>query len=1042
MRKAPLLLILVSLAFGQQPAGIFNPSPGVPVVATLPATCVPNSTPSMVSLATATSSTLYFCVAPNTWIPLSFGASSIVFTGLALSPTQAVVSYTAPNAAACTFSLNEGSALSANQVNDTNTALFAGSNLDTRAGSYTNSTSRVIVLGKRTVETALDSNLYSRALAANTVHHLKVICSNSSSDIVFSTSPGHSGATFPEPYGPFPNVTMSTTKIVDNLTGTPLYPVYFNATFPAGSFNIFCTANKVTSADGKLGYACTLPATGGTPVLFLDVDDKIWRNVGSLGTIFATLSGDGIDTQVLGQNLLYASTPKEFLVHATNAGTGANLLLSGAYANTWGSGDLSVLWTNLTPSNTIGGMTGAMQAFNAAYSSSIAGSFQDVGVSGDGGYYVANFVASVQDSIGWVGIFNSSGTVVAALQYYAAPSSRWCFNHAVGPTNGAAPVGIASSDNRYVGTSHGNWQADHGNQGDGPYLSYTTGPLTATPTYSLNASVTGFSVTCSIPSGPIWAQNLSITGCDTVTVGGEPCDPTPNGNETGTCSQTGHTTEYFLQNTQVGDRFQATDNLAGGGNGNIRENFVLLGKNGTTWLLGRGASDFTCLACNNLVQNHTSLTSIGAICTTNVQGQGVNWNWQSDPNGTGSGTSVDFGPGVGGALNNEIASHSAQTSFEAAGVLDFWNCPTYPNTDCLGVKYGTNFSWIGAQLTSIAPGTPNFSATAQLNASAYIENYSSAAAVNPSAALSPVNTQFVLDARPAETVPATWTNLTGNIYQVTSSLGAAYDPKRNVALASCAGVAMTDVSSATTSGTVNTPVAALNTANTYCTAKNTNECYNGSTAGNVYVNCSGGGLTTGSWITLSSAPWGKVSRLRWDMSDSGTGISVQPLTNCVRKLTQQASYWSARVLAGGDYGLCWSDLAASVNQSVLFVMGLPPMQPADTVDRTTWVPAFVTVPPGPGGTATAYLNFGYVENGSATSYFCMTRQEVCVANSPTVGATPFFYAGEVPTGTACASGCTVAVPGISGRTAYLQAVYFNGGGTQIGTTVLPPTVIP
>src|SRR4051812_9516689 len=76
------------------------------------------------------------------------------------TPTQAVLAYTAPSDHPCTVTLTP-------PAHDLDARLFPGANLDTRASSVIAGRFRIVVLGARTVETALDGRNYSRALPAN-----------------------------------------------------------------------------------------------------------------------------------------------------------------------------------------------------------------------------------------------------------------------------------------------------------------------------------------------------------------------------------------------------------------------------------------------------------------------------------------------------------------------------------------------------------------------------------------------------------------------------------------------------------------------------------------------------------------------------------------------------------------------------------------------------------------------------------------------------------------------------------------------------------
>ena len=78
----------------------------------------------------------------------------------------------------------------------------------------------------------------------------------------------------------------------------------------------------------------------------------------------------------------------------------------------------------------------------------------------------------------------------------------------------------------------------------------------------------------------------------------------------------------------------------------------------------------------------------------------------------------------------------------------------------------------------------------------------------------------------------------------------------------------------------------------------------------------------------------------------------------------------------------------------------------------------------PAGAAYAEIKFGYMENGSAGSYYCTSRQDAC-----TTSGSPFIFPSiDSRTPLACSSGCTINIPAIAGR-----AVYYSIGSSANGT---------
>jgi hypothetical protein len=85
----------------------------------------------------------------------------------------------------------------------------------------------------------------------------------------------------------------------------------------------------------------------------------------------------------------------------------------------------------------------------------------------------------------------------------------------------------------------------------------------------------------------------------------------------------------------------------------------------------------------------------------------------------------------------------------------------------------------------------------------------------------------------------------------------------------------------------------------------------------------------------------------------------------------------------------------------------------------------------PAGTNNVIVEFGY-----NPSFFCSTRQEVCVANAAAIqtGNSVYSYAtSDAPAGLACASGCTVTIPALSQRVMWYRVKYRNAGSAVIKT---------
>src|SRR5882762_2453884 len=94
--------------------------------------------------------------------PAVFGAvGNLAVRGV--TSTQAVLTYSAPDANACPVQVSELPTYLP-LVHDVDPAIFAGSNLDSRAESTSSGRERAFVVGKRRAEKGLNGHWYSRAL--------------------------------------------------------------------------------------------------------------------------------------------------------------------------------------------------------------------------------------------------------------------------------------------------------------------------------------------------------------------------------------------------------------------------------------------------------------------------------------------------------------------------------------------------------------------------------------------------------------------------------------------------------------------------------------------------------------------------------------------------------------------------------------------------------------------------------------------------------------------------------------------------------------
>jgi len=160
-------------------------------------------------------------------VPALAAITNVTVSGT--TSTQAVLSYTAPDSAACTLVVSESPTYSP-LAHDLDPGLFSGANLDSRLGNITRGRERVFVIGKRAAEKAADGRFYSRALQAFTLHYYRIACGADTAAGTFATANIALGATYPEVYPvdpampgsyAWPNMNQARTveSIIDPLTG-------------------------------------------------------------------------------------------------------------------------------------------------------------------------------------------------------------------------------------------------------------------------------------------------------------------------------------------------------------------------------------------------------------------------------------------------------------------------------------------------------------------------------------------------------------------------------------------------------------------------------------------------------------------------------------------------------------------------------------------------------------------------------------------------------------------------------------------------------
>ncbi len=930
------------------------------------------------------------------------------------SNTQAILKYDSPTGLMCTIKVSELADMSI-LVNDVNPTLFTDANKDTRDTSIIDGNSRVVVLGKRLAEEALDGNYYSRALQAYTVHYYEIRCGSQISSGSFQTKTIPTGLTYSDTIRGKEDGSQAWPTILDNRdqviidpqtglkinrlsltndsdTSPGVYPGEIN--FGASASSEACNSTMVTDYTGATGYHCLV----GSVLFWVNPTTGIGRPVGAPAN---TLSGsDGsnftgfqfcsfLDT--VNPNTFYCivNTNGDIPVLVKLVYSGQNTFLNDNLPNCEISTPPCYTRTILTPPAGNKDIKNLIQDFDQEYD--LNGNIEIKAI--QNGKIILQILKSIQDSYAWLAVFDpgnglpvgsegSTAGIIAAMSTYKNYPIRWCSSHGVTP--------IGDTDWMFIGSNYLRGNSDQ--PGYGMYTSnIVSGNLPAT--------------TNSCPANP-----FGDTQCTDIIVDGEPCDESENPQIFN--AKCGNPAHSYLQDAEVGDIFGINPTTRGRF---YREFVRIIEKNGNNWKIGRGLNQTT------IISHDTG--ALDAACTAHDTEQEnydlTNWVWDyvNDPHGTGNpGTTIVYD-------KNGTGGHGA---YRPNKMLEIMYPPKYQ------LRSGAVPDFINATKVILDDANPAFSGIQGVGYPNTVDSHPSPF----------YNDQFALDGRPYNSggieYSGSATSLGSGIYKY----GVGVIPinrKKMTTIAHSGMYILKDISA---------PDSNINTASdhSYCVVVNPGECNSGSLAGEVYVKSTTATVSNCPYPGIAQTGWGQQhicigDNAMYNQAIAQIGPTVRTngkngrmLTHGLTRYNRQDLFWNVRATPDGA-GMLFSlpiDASYGEGSGQLFFAKLPPFT-VDAHIRDDFVNTTVEVPNSTNDSATsASVLFGYTEEGLASDYFCTSRNESCIRGSHS--GVDYDFGSTTSSRVSCADGCDISVPIIPSRVAYMQIQYHDSDGAIIATS--------
>jgi hypothetical protein len=182
--------------------------------------------------------------------------------------------------------------------------------------------------------------------------------------------------------------------------------------------------------------------------------------------------------------------------------------------------------------------------------------------------------------------------------------------------------------------------------------------------------------------------------------------------------------------------------------------------------------------------------------------------------------------------------------------------------------------------------------------------------------------------------------------------------------------------------------------------------------------------------------YNSITQMNKSVTDA-TGESERMLTKGLSRARITVAFWHPHAIADSNWLYFKDDYAQDVGDMILTAK-VPEGTP-DSINRQQFEALTLTTSKTIAGSATAYVEFGYGEDGAPGNLYCTSRAEVCAsanpAGSPVNLSTPFFFETTeasklkpVP----CTAGCGVMIPSLPQHVLYFRWVFLNAAGAVLG----------